>query len=65
MMTGALTFNLSSDADLIMAACFNGRERNIRDWRQLFKQADRGFAYKGVTHTLGSSFCLMEHVWEA
>lgn len=52
------------DADLIMAACFNGRERNINDWRHLFSQADRRFAFKGVTHTVGSSFSIIEHVWE-
>lgn len=48
-----------------MAACFNGRERNLNDWRHLFSQAHPGFAFKGVTHTPGSSFSLIEHVWEA
>ncbi len=50
---------------MIMAACFNGRERNITDWRKLFEQADQGFAFKGVTHMPGSSFSIIEHVWEA
>lgn len=47
-----------------MAAIHNGRQRNIREWRRLFEQADRRFVFKGVTHPPGSSLSLIEHVWE-
>ena len=55
----------SRGVDLVMAAFHEGSERNICEWRQLFEQADRGHVYKSVTHSHGSTFSLIEHIWEA
>ncbi|KAL6718926.1 hypothetical protein ACLMJK_003161 [Lecanora helva] len=60
----SLPQKLLLDADLIMAALFNGRERNENDWRDMFRKADSRFSFKGVTDTPGSSFSVIEVVWE-
>lgn len=69
MFTLKKTFELTKmclfrNADMIMAACFNGRERNMNDWRSLFEKTDERFVFKGITETLGSVFSIIEAVWE-
>lgn len=49
--------------DLNMAAIFNSRERTLREWKHLFRQADEGFVFKGMNKPKGSALTVMEIVW--
>ncbi|KAM7187060.1 6-hydroxytryprostatin B O-methyltransferase, partial [Naviculisporaceae sp. PSN 640] len=49
--------------DLNMAAIFNSRERTLREWKALFRQADERFVFKGMNKPKGSALTVMEVVW--
>lgn len=50
--------------DLVMLALLNAQERTEAEFRQLFKSADEGFAFKGVTRPPGSRMSVIEAVWK-
>ena len=51
-------------ADAIMMNLFNGRERPLEDFRELFRQVDGRFGFKGCHNPRGSVLSIMEWVWE-
>lgn len=51
-------------ADLSLAACFNARERTVRDWEILVGEASKGFVLKSVIEPKGSALGILEFVWE-
>ncbi|KAJ4385388.1 hypothetical protein N0V93_009815 [Gnomoniopsis smithogilvyi] len=50
--------------DLVMSSIQNARERELGDWKDLFKKADGRFKFEGVTSPPGSNHSLLVAVWE-
>ena len=50
--------------DLVMKSCLNGRERGIDQWKELFKESDERFRFRGVKRIPGSRFSVIEVAWE-
>ncbi|KAI1212690.1 S-adenosyl-L-methionine-dependent methyltransferase [Annulohypoxylon truncatum] len=55
---------LMRSMDLVMMTLLNAQEREEEDFRQLFKQADEGFVFKGVTRPRNSRMSVIEAVWQ-
>lgn len=49
--------------DLVMSSIQNARERELEDWKGLFKKADSRFQFRGVTSPPGSNHSLLVAVW--
>ena len=49
--------------DLCMMACWNSRERSIRDFEELFLQTDPGFRLLKVITPASSSLSIIEVLW--
>lgn len=45
--------------DLIISSIQNARERELEDWKDLFKQADKRFNFKKVISPPGSNHSLI------
>jgi hypothetical protein len=50
--------------DLVMKSCLNGRERGVDEWKELFKNSDERFKFKGAKRVPGSRFSVIEAAWE-
>ncbi|KAI1205456.1 putative O-methyltransferase [Annulohypoxylon truncatum] len=50
--------------DLTMLEVGNAKERDLDEWKSLFEQADRRFAFKGVQRPQGSNLAILEATWE-
>ena len=48
-----------------MWALHNAKERDIDDWRQLFKDADTGFELTAVNRPVGSRLSIILVTWTA
>ena len=46
-----------------MLSILNARERDADEWQSLFKEADPRFRFLGVKRSKGSSFAIMEAIW--
>lgn len=46
-----------------MSAYFNTWERDVDEWVELFRRADRRFQFIGVTQPQGSALALIEGRW--
>ena len=49
--------------DMIMAACFNGAERNKGQWMDLLHAADERFVVRNIVRPAGSMMSVIEVVW--
>lgn len=49
--------------DLIMLEGLNARERDVDEWRELFKEADERFIWKGAWRPEGSKMWIIEAEW--
>lgn len=49
--------------DLVMSSIQNARERELEDWKELFRQADPRFHFEGATSPPGSNHSLIVAVW--
>jgi hypothetical protein len=49
--------------DLTMLELQNARERELKDWETLFKEADERFEWKGGKRPEGSTLWILEAVW--
>jgi len=47
-----------------MLSILNAKERTREDFEELFKEADRGFRFKGVTRPKGCRMSIVEAVWD-
>lgn len=47
-----------------MFTLFNAREREMKDWQMLFKQADNRFGNVKIWTPEGATLAIMEVVWE-
>jgi hypothetical protein len=50
--------------DLIMLTTVNSNERDVDDWRSLFKQADSRFTFLGASQPKGCRMWIIEAVWD-
>lgn len=50
--------------DLVMSSIQNARERELGDWKDLFKKADGRFKFKGIISPPGSNHSLIVAVWQ-
>lgn len=50
--------------DLVMLALLNAQERMEEEFKQLFKDVDERFSFKGVTRAEGCRMSVIEAVWE-
>lgn len=50
--------------DLVMLTLLNAQERSEEEFRELFKEADKRFAFKGVKRAEGCRMSVVEAVWE-
>ncbi|KAI3398080.1 hypothetical protein diail_9833 [Diaporthe ilicicola] len=50
--------------DMIMLALLNAQERTEAEFRELFRMADDGFVFKGVTRPKGCRMSIIEAVWQ-
>jgi len=50
--------------DLVMLTLLNAQERTAGEFEDLFRRADSGFAFKGVTRPKGCRMSIIEAVWE-
>jgi hypothetical protein len=62
--TREATQKLGPRLDMLMAACFNGRERTDKDFQNILLEADKRFVWKGTRCPSGSSLSVVEVVWE-
>lgn len=46
-----------------MLEIHNGKERDLEDWKQLFKVADTKFQFLSVYQPLQSRLAIIEFVW--
>jgi hypothetical protein len=60
----AATKKMGCNLDVLMATCFNSRERTAQDFESLFREADERYKWKGVTRPAESSLSLIEVVWQ-
>ncbi|KAI4261944.1 MAG: hypothetical protein L6R42_002870 [Xanthoria sp. 1 TBL-2021] len=51
--------------DLTMLATHNGKERDMEDWKQLFKMADLGYEITSVTKPRDSRLSIIEATWRS
>ncbi|KAF2272524.1 sterigmatocystin 8-O-methyltransferase [Westerdykella ornata] len=51
------------DMDLSMNVLFNAWERDVDEWKELFRRADGRFRFIGVTQPQGSALALIEARW--
>jgi len=51
--------------DLVMSSIQNARERELEDWKELFRKADVHFRFEGATSPPGSNHSLLVAVWDA
>ena len=49
---------------MIMITCFNGLERNPREWYKLCQQADERFVLKHIKRPEGSTMSVVEVQWD-
>ena len=49
--------------DLIMLPCFNSHERDLAEWTQLIKDADKRFQLIGAKQPVGSALGILEIEW--
>jgi hypothetical protein len=52
-----------SSADLTMLHNFNGKERDLQEWKDLFEMADPRFCFNGWRKPVGSALSVFEAVW--
>ncbi|KKY35754.1 putative s-adenosyl-l-methionine-dependent methyltransferase [Diaporthe ampelina] len=50
--------------DMVMLALLNAQERTEAEFRELFRMADEGFVFKGVTRPKGCRMSIIEAVWQ-
>ncbi|RDA91224.1 hypothetical protein CP533_3406, partial [Ophiocordyceps camponoti-saundersi (nom. inval.)] len=50
--------------DMIMLALLNAQERDENQFRDLFREADERFVFKGVTRSDDCRMCVVEAIWE-
>ncbi|KAJ0122914.1 O-methyltransferase [Diaporthe amygdali] len=50
--------------DMVMLALLNAQERTEAEFRELFRLADEGFVFKGVTRPKGCRMSIIEAVWQ-
>lgn len=50
--------------DLVMSSIQNARERELEDWKDLFKQADKRFNFEEVISPPGSNHSLIIAAWQ-
>lgn len=50
--------------DMVMLALLNAQERTEIEFRELFRTADEGFVFKGVTRPKGCRMSIIEAVWQ-
>lgn len=50
--------------DMVMLALLNAQERTEAEFRELFRMADEGFVFKGVTRPQGCRMSIIEAVWQ-
>ncbi|POS76739.1 O-methyltransferase [Diaporthe helianthi] len=50
--------------DMVMLALLNAQERTEAEFRELFRMADEGFIFKGVTRPQGCRMSIIEAVWQ-
>ncbi|KAJ9155625.1 O-methyltransferase [Pleurostoma richardsiae] len=50
--------------DMVMLALLNAQERTEDEFRELFRAADEGFVFKGVTRPEGCRMSIVEAVWK-
>jgi len=53
----------SRGLDAIMLSCMSGREREVDDWKTLFKKADERYKFLGASTSVGSRLWLIEAEW--
>ncbi|CAO1604437.1 hypothetical protein XANCAGTX0491_007994 [Xanthoria calcicola] len=51
--------------DLAMLATHNAKERDMKDWKQLFKMADLGYEITSVTTPKDSRLSIIEATWQS
>lgn len=49
--------------DLVMSSIQNARERELEDWKRLFRKANSRLQFQGVTSPPGSNHSLLVAVW--
>jgi hypothetical protein len=42
---------------------FNGKERDLQEWKDLFESADPRFRVNGVNKSPGSALSVLEAIW--
>ena len=57
------THKLGYNMDMAMAAIFNGRERSVIDFEELFKQADGRFVLKAAKRPVPGCMSVVEVAW--
>ncbi|KAK5660695.1 hypothetical protein OQA88_12059 [Cercophora sp. LCS_1] len=50
--------------DMVMLTLLNAQERTESEFRDLFKAADEGFVFKGVTRPTGCRMSIVEAIWK-
>lgn len=50
--------------DMVMLALLNAQERTEAEFRELFRMADEGYVFKGVTRPQGCRMSIIEAVWQ-
>lgn len=50
--------------DLVMSSIQNARERELEDWKDLFRKADGRFNFEGIISPPGSNHSLIVAVWK-
>jgi hypothetical protein len=49
--------------DIVMLELLNAKERDIKNWEELFRMADSRFKFLGAKQPKGSRMSIMEAVW--
>ncbi|KAL8836049.1 MAG: hypothetical protein Q9170_003062 [Blastenia crenularia] len=60
---GELIFGIGRSTDLTMWATHNGRERELGDWKDLFRMAGPGYEITNVISPEGSRLSIIEATW--
>lgn len=55
--------NMMRSFDLVMSSIQNARERELKDWEELFKKADTRFHFQEAISPPGSNHSLLVAVW--
>lgn len=49
--------------DVTMLEIGNSKERDVDEWKQLFRQADERYVFRGTTQPPGSNLAILRADW--